>query len=73
MSYNSSETLTKTDNKMIFIEKDNPVSETELQDKLDKLAKALKSEDDKKMKQALKECVPTYVNGDKINDKVAKA
>jgi len=25
------------------------------------------------MKQALKECVPTYVNGDKINDKVAKA
>ena len=66
------ETLTKTDNKLIFIEKDSPISEKELQEKLDKLSKALESEDDQKAKKALKECVPTYVNGDKINDKVAK-
>ena len=66
------ETLTKTDNKLIFIEKDSPISEKELQEKLDRLSKALESEDDQKAKKALKECVPTYVNGDKINDRVAK-
>ena len=44
-----------------------PVSLDELNTKLDKLAKAMEKEDDMLAKQALKECVPTYVNGDKVN------
>ena len=66
------ERLTKTENKLIFIEKDTPLEEKELQEKLDKLNKAMKKEDDALMKEVLKECVPTYVNGDVINDRVAK-
>ena len=62
-----SETLTKTSNKQIFIEKDTPVSLEELNAKLEKLAKAVEVEDDKFAKQVLKEAVPTYVNGDGTN------
>ena len=60
------ETLTKTSNKMIFIEKDNPLSLDELNERLDKLSKVMAIEDDQLMKQALKQVVPTYVNGDGI-------
>ena len=62
-----SETLTKTNNKQIFIEKDKPISLKELDEKLNKLKVAIESEDDKIAKKALKEVVPTYVNGDGIN------
>ena len=62
-----SETLTKTNNKQIFIEKDKPISLEELDEKLNKLKVAIESEDDKIAKKALKEVVPTYVNGDGIN------
>ena len=61
------ERLTKTSNKLIFIEKDKPISLEELNEKLDKLSKAVQSEDDDLAKKALRECVPTYVNGDKVN------
>ena len=61
------EKLTKTSNKMIFIEKDHPLPLDELNERLDKLAKVMAIEDDQLMKQALKQVVPTYVNGDKIN------
>ena len=68
------EKLTKTENKQIFIEKDKPVSLDELNAKLDKLLAAIEKEDDALAKQALKECVPTYVNGDghKVNGKKGK-
>ena len=39
----------------------------ELKEKLDKLAEAMEKEDDALAKKALKECVPTYVNGFKVN------
>ena len=61
------ESLTKTSNKQIFIEKDTPISMDELNEKLNKLAEVMKKEDDKLMKQALKEVVPTYVNGYEVN------
>ena len=67
------ESLTKTSNKMIFIEKDKPVSLDELNKKLDKLAKVMAIEDDQLMKTALKQVVPTYVNGDGVNKEKAKA
>ena len=61
------ENLTKTDNEKIFIERDEPVSLDELNKKLDILSKAMAKEDDKLMKEALKQVVPTYVNGDGVN------
>ena len=67
------ERLTKTSNKMIFIEKDKPVSLEELNKTLDKLAKVMAIEDDQLMKQALKQAVPTYVNGDVVNGKAKKS
>ena len=61
------ERLTKTDNEKIFIEKDTPVSLEELNEKLDILQKAMALRSNKITKAALKEVVPTYVNGDEIN------
>ena len=65
------ETLTKTSNKMIFIEKDNPLSLDELNERLDKLSKVMAIKDDQLMKQALKQVVPTYVNGDGVKKESA--
>ena len=56
-----SETLTKTSNKKIFIEKDDPLSLKELDSRLDKLEKAMSKKDNEYMKKVLKEVVPTYV------------
>ena len=61
------EHLTKTSNKQIFIEKDTPVSMEELNAKLDKLSEVMKTGDNKLMKQALKDTIPTYVNGYEFN------
>ena len=61
------ETLTQTSNKQIFIEKDKPISLEELQNKLDILGAAMKTGDNQKMKQALKDTIPTYVNGYEVN------
>ena len=61
------EHLTKTNNKQIFIEKDDPISMEELDKKLEMLATAVKKEDDKAAKQALKDAVPTYINGYEAN------
>ena len=61
------ERLTKTSNKQIFIEKDKPITLQELNDKLNILYDAIRTEDDQKDKEALKKVVPTYVNGDEVN------
>ena len=61
------ETLIKTDNEKIFIEKDDPISTKELTDKLNILSRSMFMGSEKIAKAALKEVVPTYVNGDKAN------
>ena len=66
------ERLTKTTNKMIFIEKDHPLSLKELNERLNKLSKAMATEDDQLMKKALKEVVPTYINGDGVKQEEKK-
>lgn len=58
------EKLTKTDNEKIFIEKDCPISLEELDEKLDILRKAMALNSNSITKGALKEVVPTYINGD---------
>ena len=62
-----SETLIKTDNEKIFIEKDEPLSNQELTERLNILSRATFMGSDKIAKAALKEVVPTYVNGDQVN------
>ena len=61
------ERLTQTSNKQIFIEKDKPISLEKLNEKLDILAKAMATGDNKLTKQALKDTIPTYVNGYEVN------
>ena len=61
------EHLKKTSNKQIFIEKDDPISMTELNEKLYRLASALNTGDNQLTKQALKEVVPTYIEGNGLN------
>ena len=61
------ERLTKTSNKQIFIEKDKPITLQELNNKLNILYDAIKTGDDDKAKKALKQVIPTYVNGDQVN------
>lgn len=60
------ESLTKTENEKIFIEKDEPISKEELDEKLDILQKAMALKSNHIVKAALKEVVPTYVNGDGV-------
>ena len=60
------ETLVKTDNEKIFIEKDEPLSVQELTNRLNILSRAMYMGSNNITKAALKEVVPTYVNGDGI-------
>lgn len=61
------ETLVKTDNEKIFIEKDEPIPVKELTDRLNILSRSIYMGSNTIAKAALKEVVPTYINGDKTN------
>ncbi len=63
------EELDKTENSMIFIERDTPLSIDEMSEKLDILRAALDTGDDEKVKQALISVVPTYCNPDEVNSR----
>ncbi|MBQ7346420.1 MAG: polysaccharide biosynthesis protein [Clostridia bacterium] len=70
------ETLTKTDNDMIFVEKDTPLSRAEVQAKIDILCRAVKETEadiaSPKIKAALHRVVPTFHSPNKVN-KTAEA
>lgn len=65
------EALDKTDNNLIFIEKDTPYSREEVEDKLSLLKKALDESQaelcSKQVKNAMKQVVPTYCEPEEIN------
>ena len=61
------EGLDKTDNELIFIERDKPLSMSELGLKLGVLKTALATESDASVKEALKAVVPTYRDPDVVN------
>lgn len=65
------ETLDKTANNLIFIEKDRPISREEVEDKLDILKGALKKAkneiESSIIKEAMKAVVPTYHNPEEVN------
>jgi FlaA1/EpsC-like NDP-sugar epimerase len=67
------ETLVKTDNKMIFIEKDKPYSREEISEKLDILLGAVQSSKTSigsdAIKDAIKKTVPTFFEPEELNNK----
>ncbi len=61
------EELDKTDNEMIFVERDEPLSRDKIREKLDILRRAAESEDDEAVRRALKKTVPTYKSASTVN------
>ena len=68
-----SETLRKTDNDLIFIEKDEPISMEDLQKRLEILREAIRSNDDETVRAAMRKVVPTYKTPEEVNCKAAEA
>lgn len=68
-----SETLRKTDNDLIFIEKDEPISMEDLQERLEILREAISSNDDETVRAAMHRVVPTYKTPEEVNCKAAQA
>ena len=54
------EELDKTDNELIFIERDEPVTMEELEEKLALLRQAIATDEEETVRAALKQAVPTY-------------
>ncbi len=67
------EDLDKTDNNMIFIERDRSLSEAEVQEKLDVLYQAVETGDNDVVRKALQQVVPTYRMPDEVNATASKA
>lgn len=68
-----SETLRKTDNDLIFIEKDEPISMEDLQQRLEILREAIRSNNDETVRAAMRKVVPTYKTPEEVNCKAAQA
>ncbi len=71
------ENLDKTENNLIFIERDQPLSREELQAKLNLLARVVKETQGKinaqQIKQAIKQVVPTFRDPDEVNRNAAES
>ena len=61
------EDLDKTDNSLIFVEKDTPLPKEELERRLAILEKACATGDDEAVRRALKQVVPTYRSPEEVN------
>ena len=68
-----SETLHKTDNDLIFIEKDEPISIDDLNNRLAILRDALASNDDEIVRDAMRKVVPTYRTPEEVNCKAEQS
>ena len=66
------EELDKTDDALIFIEKDAPISKEEIDRKMEALAAACDSDDNEKVRQALRFAVPTFKTPEEVNCTVEK-
>lgn len=67
------ETLKKTENELIFIEKDEPISMQCLNERLAWLEEAMKANDDDLMRCALHRAVPTFKTPEEVNKKALEA
>ena len=61
------EELDKTENSLIFIERDTPYSKHEIDEKIEILKDACLSEDDETVRVALRKAVPTYKTPEEVN------
>ncbi|MBP5273802.1 MAG: polysaccharide biosynthesis protein [Abditibacteriota bacterium] len=68
-----SEDLDKTDNSMIFVERDTPLSAPEIEERLDILREAVSTNDDKLAKEAMRRVVPTFRKPEVVNAEAAKS
>ncbi len=70
------EELTKTDNNMIFVEKDTPLTREEVEGKLKVLTDAVTAAENElgseKVKEAIKSVVPTFHEPEELNEKASK-
>ena len=66
------EELDKTSNSMIFVERDVPLSKSEIDEKMDILKEACDLEDDDKAREVLRKAVPTFRKPEEINKNVAE-
>lgn len=61
------EELDKTPNSMIFIERDTPLCEHDINVKLEELKAACETEDDNVAREALRKAVPTFRKPEEVN------
>ncbi len=66
------EGLNKTENDLIFVEKDQPLSMSEIAKKLDVLSAAIATGSNRAVKQALKDVIPTYHAPEEINNQISE-
>ena len=66
------EELDKTENSLIFVERDQAVTMEELQEKLNALRQALDSDDDEVVREAMRKAVPTYRPPEEVNKTAEK-
>ena len=67
------EELDKTDNRLIFVERDTPLSEMEINKKLGMLHRACETEDDDLVREVLRQVVPTFKKPEEVNVKAAES
>lgn len=68
-----SDNLDKTDNELIFIEKEEPVSFGEVEQKLEILRKACEQGDNDNVREALRSVVPTFKTPEEVNKDAASS
>lgn len=69
----TTEKLDKTDNDLIFIERDEPLDATAIDEKLALLREACESEDNQQAKEALRAAVPTFRTPEEVNCEAERA
>lgn len=67
------ETLDKTDNSLIFVERDVPLKKKEIDAKLEVLRRACESGDNSVVYQALREVVTSFINPKELNEGAVQA
>ncbi len=63
----NTEELDKTENRLIFIERDAPYEKAIIDEKIEILQKACATEDDDEVRRALREVVPTFKTPEEVN------
>ncbi len=63
--------MDRTANKMIFVERDTPLGREDVQRRLDMLRAAMETKDDEAVRRALRQAVPTFKDPEEVNSGAA--